>query len=128
MVRCRYLRRDGAPCGGVATEIHGGCFQHDASYELDRKRAAKRGQKGKASGHERSGTADLERLKTGFEELARRVLDGEADKSDAAVVTQLCNGARSCILASAKLREIEEIETRIEALETTMQPHRDHPG
>jgi hypothetical protein len=117
MVKCAYKRRDGSPCGGVATGIHGGCFQHDPSFELDRKRAAKRNQKSKAAN---PGTADLARLQHVLEGLAGAVLKGSVDKSQAAVACQLLTAARGCIVAAAKLRELETVEERIEALEQAL--------
>ena len=86
MAKCRYPRRDGSPCGGVATGQRGGCFQHDPSFELSRKRATKRNQKSKASN---PGTADLARLQRILEGLADDVLAGTVDKSQAAVACHL---------------------------------------
>jgi|SRR5918998_4566684 hypothetical protein len=48
---------------------------------------------------------------------AERVLKGEVNRGTAAVVTQIWNGARSCVVASARMRELEEIEERLRALE-----------
>jgi hypothetical protein len=56
-------------------------------------------------------------LQLWFERLAKDVEEGRADRADGAVVGQLLNGARACIAASAKVRELEEVEARITALE-----------
>jgi hypothetical protein len=45
------------------------------------------------------------------------VLDGNVDRGDAAVVAQLLNGARACIVSSAKIKEVQEFEERLDALE-----------
>jgi hypothetical protein len=59
----------------------------------------------------------LHRLQSRFEALAEQVLAGTVDRADAAVAAQCLNGARSCIAASAKLREIEDFEKLLDALE-----------
>jgi hypothetical protein len=59
----------------------------------------------------------LHRLQSRFEALADNVLAGAVDRAEAAVAIQAWNGARACIAASAKLREIEDFEKRLDALE-----------
>lgn len=117
MAKCTFTKRNGDECRGVAVGPLGGCYQHDPSYELDRKRDAQRNGKRGGRGRPNPGTADLHRLKSRFEALAEQVLAGTVDRADAAVAAQCLNGARSCIAASAKLREIEDFEKRLDALE-----------
>ena len=117
MAQCRYSKRDKTPCGGVAVGPSGGCYAHDPAYELDRKRDARKNGKRGGRGRPNPGTADLARLQLWFERLAKDVEEGRADRADGAVVGQLLNGARACIAASAKVRELEEVEARITALE-----------
>jgi hypothetical protein len=117
MAKCTFTKRNGDECRGVAVGSLGGCYQHDPSYELDRKRDAQRNGKRGGRGRPNPGTADLHRLQSRFEALAEQVLAGTVDRADAAVAAQCLNGARSCIAASAKLREIEDFEKRLDALE-----------
>lgn len=117
MANCTFTKRNGDECRGVAVGPLGGCYQHDPSYELDRKRDAQRNGKRGGRGRPNPGTADLHRLQSRFEALAEQVLAGTVDRADAAVAAQCLNGARSCIAASAKLREIEDFEKRLDALE-----------
>jgi hypothetical protein len=117
MAKCTFTKRNGDECRGVAVGPLGGCYQHDPSYELDRKRDAQRNGKRGGRGRPNPGTADLHRLQSRFEALAEQVLAGTVDRADAAVAAQCLNGARSCIAASAKLREIEDFEKRLDALE-----------
>jgi hypothetical protein len=128
VAQCRFNRRDGSPCRGVAVGSHGGCFAHDDDFQLERKRntAAQRkgGKKGGRGRPTNPGTADLQRLQKAFEELAYKVLRGEVDRATAAVITQCWNGARSCISASGRLRELEEVEARLDAIETDLGPER----
>lgn len=118
MTQCRYYKLDNQPCTRRAIGGFGGCYQHDPEFEQERKRNARKG--GKRGGRGRTpsaGTLDLQRLQKSFEELAERVLKDEVDRGTAAVVTQIWNGARSCVVASARMRELEEIEERLRALE-----------
>src|SRR5215210_8148562 len=117
MAKCTFTKRNGDECRGVAVGPLGGCYQHDPSYELDRKRDAQRNGKRGGRGRSNPGTADLHRLQYRFEALAEQVLAGTVERADAAVAAQCLNGARSCIAASAKLREIEDFEKRLDALE-----------
>ena len=125
MARCRFRKRDGTACMGAATGSNGGCWAHDDDYRLQRKRIARKG--GQSGGRGRAsspGTEDLARLQRAFEDLAERVLAGTIDRSDAAVATQAWNGARACIVASARLRELEEVEKRLGALEQSQDNRR----
>ena len=117
MPKCSFTKRDGTPCGGVAKGSSGGCYAHDPQFELDRKRDARRGGKQGGRGRTNPGTIDLARLQSRFENLAEEVLKGKVDRGDGAVVAQHLNGARACIVASAKIREIEDFEERLAALE-----------
>jgi len=117
MSQCAFDKRGGGRCGGVAVGPSGGCYAHDPAYELERKRDARRNGKRGGRGRSNPGTADLHRLQSRFEDLADKVLAEEVDRADAAVAAQCLNGARACIAASAKVRELEDVERRLDALE-----------
>jgi hypothetical protein len=119
MAQCAFDKRGGGRFGGVAIGPKGGCYAHDPAYQLDRKRDARRNGKRGGRGRPNPGTADLRRLQSRFEDLADKVLAGTVDRADAAVASQCLNGARASIAASAKLRELEDIEARLDALEGT---------
>ncbi len=121
---CLYQKKDGTPCLGVPKGPHGGCYSHDPAFELDRRRDAKRNGKRGGRGRPNPGTADLARLQHVLEDLADDVLAGTVDKSQAAVACQLLTAARGCIVAAGRLRELESVEERIEALEQTLSPNR----
>jgi hypothetical protein len=117
MSQCAFDKRDGGRCGGGAVGPSGGCYAHDPAYQLDRKRDARRNGKRGGRGRPNPGTADLHRLQSRFEDLAEKVLAGTVDRADAAVAIQGWNGARACIAASARVRELEDVERRLDALE-----------
>jgi hypothetical protein len=117
MALCSGERADGRPCKAQAIADGQWCFNHHPEYELARRRRASKGGKRGGRGRTHPGTADLARLQRHFESLADNVLAGEVDRAEAAVAIQAWNGARACIAASAKLRELEDIEARLDALE-----------
>jgi hypothetical protein len=117
MAKCTFTKRNGDECRGVAVGPSGGCYAHDPAYQLERKRDARRNGKRGGRGRPNPGTADLQRLQNRLEELAEQVLAGTVDRADAAVAIQAWNGARACIAASARMRELEDVERRLDALE-----------
>jgi hypothetical protein len=117
MALCSGERADGRPCKAQAIADSQWCFNHHPEYELARRRRASKGGKLGGRGRTQPGSLDLARLQRQFESLASRVLSGEVDRGDAAVVAQLLNGARACVATSAKVRELEEVESRLGALE-----------
>jgi hypothetical protein len=122
-VRCRYKTKQGTQCSRYALAGYSGCFNHEPAFELARRaNAQKAGQRGGRGRPSRGvsatpGAKDLLRLQQRFEQLADDVLDGTVDKANAAVAIQALNGARSCVLGAAKLRELFEVEQRLDALE-----------
>ena len=122
-VRCRYKTKQGTQCSRRAVAGYLGCFNHEPAFELARRaNATKAGQLGGRGRSNRRasttpGAVDLLRLQERFERLADGVLDSKVDKADAAVAIQALNGARSCVLGAAKLRELFEVEQRLDALE-----------
>jgi hypothetical protein len=117
MARCQFNKRSGEPCEGRAIGSNEGCWNHDPDFELDRRRNAKKGGKQGGRGRHNPGSADLHRLQSRFEDLAEQVLKEEIDRASAAVACQLLNGARSCVVASARVRELEDVERRLDLLE-----------
>ncbi len=121
MAKCSGIKRDGGRCRGVAIDASGLCYMHSPDHEQDRRRAASKG--GRRGGRGRP-TAELQRLKDRFEELADKVLEGSVERADGAVAGQLLNGARACVRDLLAAREQEEIVERLEELEEGLR-HRD---
>ena len=117
LAQCRFTKRGGGRCEGRAIGSSGGCWNHDPDYQLARRRNARKGGRQGGRGRTNPGTADLQRLQNRFEDLANNVLAGKVDRADAAVAIQAWNGARSCVVASVRVRELEELEARLSALE-----------
>jgi hypothetical protein len=115
--QCSAIKGDTQRCNARAITGSTYCWNHAPEYAEARRRNARKGGHQGGKGRPNPGTADLVRLQRAFEDLAERVLAGAVDRGDAAVAIQSWNGARACIAASARLRELEEVERRLAALE-----------
>jgi len=83
---------------------------HDPGRSEDRSRAASRAGRSKPS-------RELSGLKAQLRELTQDVLAGDLETGRAAVANQLINTRLRAIEAERKIKETEELEARIEALE-----------
>ena len=121
MSSCSGIRADGGRCRGQAIAGGNWCFSHHPDYEQARQRRASKGGKRGGRGRPSAATGELARLQGRFEELADRVLSGDVERGDGAVVAQLLNGARACVLGLLKAREQEELCDRLEEVERRLQ-------
>ena len=94
MSRCAAIKPNGERCRVSAIEGSEWCWTHDPNHAEERRRHGSRG--GKRGGRGRP-VSELARLQGRFEDLAKKVLSGEVERSKAAVACQLLNGARACI-------------------------------
>jgi hypothetical protein len=114
---CRANKRDGSLCTAPATGANGYCWAHDPANSEQRRRIASKGGRGKGGG-------ELSDLKKQVKDLAADVLDGKVDRGRAAVANQLYNTLIRAIEQERKLRELEEIAARLEALEDVLKTRR----
>jgi hypothetical protein len=110
---CTATKRDGSPCTLPAQGQQGLCWAHDPKNAERRRRGASRGGRAKAR-------AELPQLKTLLTDLTERVLAGELDTGRASVANQLINTRLRAIEVERKIREAEEIEERLTALEEAL--------
>ena len=89
---------------------HGLCWAHDPKNAERRRKGASRGGRAKAS-------RELPAIKSLLADLTERVLSGELETGRAAVANQLVNTRLRAIEQERKIRETEELEERLEALE-----------
>jgi len=66
------------------------------------------------------GGGEIAELKTQLKKLAADVLSGEVGRSEAAVVNQILNTRARLIELERKIREHEELEERLAALERVL--------
>jgi hypothetical protein len=117
LAKCSAITRSGERCKGVAIDATGLCYAHHPDYEEDRRRAASKG--GRRGGRGRP-VVEISNIKHRLEDLAEDVLAGRKDRQDAAVAGQLYNYAIRAVSVGLKAKEVEEIEGRLEELETLL--------
>ena len=110
---CRATKRSGEPCTALATGSNGYCWAHDPANADKRRRMASRAGSSKGSG-------EISDLKKQLRDLATGVLSGEVGRSEAAVVNQILNTRARLIELERKIREQEELEERLAALESVL--------
>jgi hypothetical protein len=113
-MRCAAITQAGERCRLEAT-TGSYCWNHAPENAEARKKRARRG--GKSGGNGRGGLSELAGLKTQLGELTEEVLAGDLETGRAAVANQLINTRLRAIELERKIRETEELEARVEALE-----------
>jgi hypothetical protein len=113
MPQCQGIKRDGGRCTASVPAGVQWCFNHDPAREQERKRNASRAGRTK-------GTGEISDLKKQLKDLAADVLAGEVGRGEAAVVNQILNTRARLIELERKIKEQEELEDRLEALESVL--------
>src|SRR5215213_474500 len=110
MPQCSGYKQDGSRCTATVNSPQTRCWWHDPANAERRKRAASRGGKGKA------GRA-VKELHALLEDLTERVIDGNLETSRGAVANQLIGTRIRLFEYERRLKELEELEERLEAVE-----------
>jgi hypothetical protein len=110
MPKCAGIKRDGGRCAVVVGPGETHCYAHDPERADERRRNASRGGRAKGNG-------ELTDLKRQLKDLAADVLAARVDRGSAAVVNQILNTMIRAIEQERKLRELEDVAARLEALE-----------
>ena len=113
MPRCAGIKRDGGRCAVVVGLGETHCYQHDPDRAEERRRNASKGGRARGNG-------ELADLKKQLKDLASDVLDARVDRGSAAVVNQILNTVIRAIEQERKMRELEEMAQRLEALEEVL--------
>jgi len=113
VARCQGIKRDGGRCTLSVPPGVQWCFNHDPALADERRRNASRAGK---SGRGR-GPGEITEIKDLLKDLTERVLVGDLLPGPAAVANQLTNTRLRAIEQERRLREAEDLEARIEALE-----------
>ena len=112
--KCRGAKRDGSQCTVAVNPPQTYCWWHAPENSAKRQKAAARGGKAKAS---RVGK-ELHAL---LEDLTERVIEGRLETSRGAVANQLIGTRIRLFEYERRLKELEEFEERITALEQAQQ-------
>ena len=112
--RCPATKRDGSQCTVTVNPPQTYCWWHDPDHADKRRRTASKG------GRARAGKVikGLHRL---LEDLTNQVITGELETSRGAVANQLISTRIRLLEHERRVKETEELEERIEALERTLE-------
>jgi hypothetical protein len=124
MARCSGIRADGGRCGAQAIRGEEHCVNHHPDYEGIRRQRNSKG--GKRGGRGRP-QVEMRDIKALLEDLTDRTLEGELPTNVAAVANQVINTRLRAIETERKIKETEELEARLEALEK-LQPRSNAKG
>jgi hypothetical protein len=121
LARCAAVKPNGERCKGIAIRGYEWCPAHHPDHQDRRRRAASKG--GRTGGRGRPQTELLE-IKGLLADLTARVLKEEGteplETGPAAVANQLINTRLRAIEVERKIKETEELEARLEALEDVL--------
>ena len=110
MPRCSHTYADSSQCRRIVSAEQKYCYSHDPLRAGERRRNAARGGKAKASG-------EVGRVKARLHTLADKVEEGQMDRADAAIITQIWGTYLRAVSVELKAREQLEITRRLEQLE-----------
>ncbi len=110
MPQCAGTKRNNERCTATVEPPQTHCWWHDPANAEERRRAASKGGRGKPS-------REIRDLKKQLEDLAAGVLSDRVDKGVGAVVNQILNTRARLIELERKVKETEELEERLTALE-----------
>src|SRR5215208_3159052 len=113
MAVCRATKANGELCTLSANGPQGFCWAHDPANRDKRRRMASKAARSKPN-------REIPAIKALLEDLTDRVLSGELPTGQAAVANQLVNTRLRAIEQERKLRELEEMAERLEALEVVL--------
>jgi hypothetical protein len=113
MPRCAGKKEDGSPCERIVGALQSYCYSHDPKRVAERRRNAARGGRSKAS-------TEIVGLRAQLKKLAADVLSGEVDRGAATAVNQIINSQARLLELERKIKETEELEARLEALEVVL--------
>ncbi len=110
MARCAGFKPTGEPCERIVSSSQSYCYSHDPERQEERRRNASKAGKG-------GGSAEIRDLKKQLEDLVEDVLAGRMERGNAVAVNQILNTRARLIELERKIKETDELEARLDALE-----------
>ena len=110
MTKCAAFTAKGRPCKGLVRQHSDYCPAHNPARADARRKSASKAARSKPG-------AEVRELKDRLGTLADDVLAGRVEPKAAAVVTQTVGAFTRCLEFERKVREQEEFEARLVALE-----------
>jgi hypothetical protein len=121
MPRCSHTYADSSQCRRIVSAEQRYCYSHDPLRAGERRRNAARGGKAKASG-------EVGRVKARLQTLADMVEEGQMDRADAAVISQIWGTYLRAVSVELRVREETEFVERLLRLEEGLQANAAHNG
>ena len=118
MAGCSGITEAGARCRAIAITGSDYCHAHHPDRTEARRRSARKG--GKRGGRGRP-QVELADIKQRLSDLAHDVLEDKVDKGKGAVVSQVLNVYLRAIGMELKIKEVTELEERLEELEASLE-------
>ena len=118
MASCAVIKASGEACKAIPMKGEAWCWVHHPEHTEKRKRLGSKG--GKRAGRGRP-QAELAHIKARLSTLAEQVLAEEVDKGVAAVASQVINVYLRAIGMELKVKEVTELEQRLEELEASLE-------
>src|SRR5215216_6222548 len=113
MPRCSGHKRDGTPCSLSARGDSEYCWAHSPEHAQQRSQNAAKAGRAKGPGGE------IVEVKRRIRELAEAVIEGKVDRGRASVAFQGLGVLKGFIELERKIKETEELEQRLQALESS---------
>ncbi len=110
MTKCAGVKAKGGRCTTPPLRGEEWCYGHHPGYADKRRRNAARSHK------TRSASPEIARIKDKLATLADEVMGGGVDRGDAATASQIYNVYLRAIGMELKIKEVDELEQRIEEL------------
>ena len=125
MTTCAALKRDGGRCNAPSLPGEEWCFNHHPGRAEERKRNASKAGKRGGKGRGFRTTGEISAIKTAMLELVGEMLEVNVERSSAVVVGNLYNTLLRAVEVERKIKETEDLERRIAALENERNGGRD---
>jgi hypothetical protein len=113
--KCNAIKQDGGRCERIVGPSQNYCYSHDPNRAEERRQAASKAARAKNAGSE------LVEIKAHLKEIAEGVVEGTLQTGRGSVVSQIYGVLLRAIEQERKIKELEEFEARIEALEQAQQ-------
>ena len=121
MPRCSHTYADSSQCKRIVSAEQGYCYSHDPARASERQRNAARGGKAKAGG-------EIGRVKARLQALADMVEEGQMDRADAAVISQIWGTYIRAVGMEIRVKEFEEMAREVEELREIVEMNKGRGG
>ncbi len=118
MAKCAGSKADGTGCERLISSSAVYCYSHDAERAQERSRHASKAAKAKGP------TGELAAVKAQLRTIADDVLEGKLDKGRGSVAAQVLGVFTRVVEVERKIREADELEARLDALEQASEGRR----